>query len=401
MIQYYPAEIWLSVYDLLPKRDLKSFSRCSKYHRKLALPLLLRQITLSKSSIAAFETGNLRNYRKAVRQINFKSQDLWDLNAFEAIDVLRIWTNGLRLFPHVEQLGLWYSTTYEFRFILPLAVLHRISKYEFYPRLRLLSIDNNQIHSHEFGTIKRFMYKQDIEAAIALSPENKEFLAPALNPGLYHENAIPYPPKVQSLYITDSDGGSFDLSREINPLPTLLFSRMAVLGGTLKYLFISTGALLHNGRLPAPVFPSVEELWIRFYGPVGVPIEVYDEIALRFPSLSHLRLDDFTCDGYDVIDVIDIYMCLSNLQNLKKALVPWPRWAYNMDLPGDELVEHITYAEGLGNLDYIDFRSLNSFSEEGLDGNRQPRVCRVSKKERRFWERYYMPGHYVAFDDEY
>ncbi|KAK6532133.1 hypothetical protein TWF694_003293 [Orbilia ellipsospora] len=350
---------------------------------------------------------------------------------FKDIVILsRIYCASLRNFPNLTSLSIYLAPTHALFYDIPVAVLHKISHYEFFKRLRGLEIN---IKSPRTG--ERWETPQDTFATLCV--EDIEFLRTEVGRDeLYNHNTFPAPPALETFTISSGESrenvvsqwitrgeisiaerdagrilsvpnekrldiGTLDTTATGIPLPVVFFQKSA-LARTLKVLKINAGMfrtlpLLQKLNVADRTvdfdggpYESLEELVIGVRGTEHGYLQTLEGISWWFPNLRVLNVTALQSYHCSMRTTDTGYSNLSSLSKLTRVTFPWPfdwdDWEGMIIVGPRDLEESVLDAlddpwAGMPALEYVDFVDwLKEKGEErdicrifGRTGDRKPR----------------------------
>ncbi|KAK6542379.1 hypothetical protein TWF694_006335 [Orbilia ellipsospora] len=369
----FPPEIWLTIYDFLELSDKKSLSSCSKEHRFNLLPLLFRRIRFTENILAAFQAGgSLCHLRSAVRQVGFahfeKHSDV------EAIELARIYSQTLGLFPNVTELGFYIQFHHPYYKIIVLqAMWNIISLHPCFQQLEFIAIKITE--KVDFSKTQGYIYKKvpDLDQQ-GFSEETKAFLrcGTVMANGRIHTD-MKCAPKLNRVDLR-VDSIALQAARETQSPTgiTRLFYQPAQ--KTLKHLHLDVNHI-HRGDSPI-LFPAVESLRIKVWSRKS-NVSLYSQLYPQFPNVKYLRMDtssSVVCEPISnmryPVTIEQFFADLAGFKHLKVAMLPFPVETKFHEVDEKVLERELhAFRGGLYELGYIDFWSdgLMSRSSKGLE----------------------------------
>ncbi|KAF3921784.1 hypothetical protein AA313_de0202390 [Arthrobotrys entomopaga] len=418
---YFPAELWLTIYEHLPCRELKAISYCSKRHRAWAIPHLYWNIKLSKESIAAFDGGKFTDLKNHVTDITFDKL-VFPTGAYTGtlVKLLRKYCDALRLFPNIQGIRVVFSTTKWFEWPIPTVLWFRLSEYPWFANLKRFSLEPILFSE---GSPE---WVSELTAIESCTPKDLEFLKVAKVrrrvKGEYYDlryllrsPSIPFPPNLEE--ITTRMFGwpwvgiplglhAFD-PRNQGVSDPFVFFRKSI--DTLKRVklhcpWLSGGYLCScqefvtrfvTGPCPVAPYTSVDEFWLVLDN--GNPSDAVGFTRRVFPNVRKLRID--TTGTIELGE--GVYGHMAHLERLEQARIVWPNVRYKEHhirraAPSDlrELVN--SWAPGLPHLEFVEFADGYEPAEDDyyyrhkdtIPTGRNVEVCRIFPgQERRYFKR--------------
>ncbi|KAF3935132.1 hypothetical protein ABW20_dc0102245 [Dactylellina cionopaga] len=248
----------------------------------------------------------------------------------ETINNARLYSSSLDSFPNIIGVHIPYAVPANLHWILPAAILSRISSYPWFDNLKALSVETTLIDP------ARLSYDELNNIANLLPEKTAKFLASILQSHVMTKpNVIPFPECLEHVFTSDLQDSrhSFDFravalgdhNSRLVP-PAAFFHHSAT---TLRSLKLKTVAIVNTeGQLPFVSYPTVETLHVILYCCSHGTIF---ELAVRFPHVSDLRID--APSPHMAISEYRggmVYPCLGFLHRLRRARVPWPRFTSDM-----------------------------------------------------------------------
>ncbi|KAK6519470.1 hypothetical protein TWF281_003304 [Arthrobotrys megalospora] len=315
-----PVEIWRSIYSFLGYNDLVEVSRCCKYLRQVALPLIFRNVRLTEDSIRGFgEGGSLSHIVPSVRDVSFSIPTVTphDSETLRRFEPALYFCRSLEIFPSIRGVHFTYPSNELFYWIFPIAILRAIAKYPWFNELRSLSIEGLAVDCRSTGGDLRSQVSREA-IDFALGGRQVKDIA--------FDTTVPFPPALKNLsiyYIGRScfrdfyqrDYRAIDPSEGPGYTTPLLYRHWT---NALTNLTIRT-SYLYTSSPCRPVlifeFTTVTNLHIMvdYYGWADLAI-----IAPRFPNLREFRLETARFSRER-----SAYNFLYGFPRLKRASVPW------------------------------------------------------------------------------